>query len=231
MVNVLDCYINKEISLNSMGVYLPSRPCIPANVKDFMVIPVPGRDSNLTVFKGWQDRILSIEFHVSDFESVSRKLREIRAILLNAKTIMFSEDMDVFYKIKNIEIPDIRRELSMLGAFTVNFMIEPFDYYSDENIITITDDIALYNMCTHTSKPRLKIYGTGNLQISINSQTFQINNVNSYVEVDTELMLCYEVTTNKEYIGDYPVFELGNNNIILSSNITKVEIEPRWRYI
>ena len=118
----------------------------------------------------------------------------------------------------------------MFGKFTVTFILEPFDYSNDTSILTINSNTSIYNTATHYSKPKLKLYGTGNLQVSINSQTFQINNVTSYVEIDSELQQCHEDTLNKEFIGSYPVLEVGENKITKSSNISKIEIDPRWRY-
>jgi phage-related protein len=31
--------------------------------------------------------------------------------------------------------------------------------------------------------------------------------------------------------GDFPRLEVGSNTITLGTGITKVEIEPRWRYL
>ena len=57
---MIDCYINNETSLFSLGVYLQSRPCIPANEQEVENIYVPGRDGDLTIVKGWKDREFSL---------------------------------------------------------------------------------------------------------------------------------------------------------------------------
>ncbi|MGL5190913.1 MAG: hypothetical protein ACRC7S_14825 [Cetobacterium sp.] len=231
MVNILDCYINNEISLKNLGVYLPTRPCVPSNSKELEYRPVPGRDGDLTVFKGWRDRPFQLEFNLVDFENLNKKIREVRAIFLKAKTIMFSEDMEVYYKIKSVEINDISRQLKMFGGFTVNFILEPFDYSTDTDVISISTNSNIYNSCTHYSNPFIKVYGKGNLQLSINNNTFQIDNVNNYVVIDSELKHCFEEASNKDLKGNWPIFDIGANEIIKSSNITRIEIEPRWRYI
>ena len=227
---MIDCYINNETSLFSLGVYLQSRPCIPANEQEVENIYVPGRDGDLTIVKGWKDREFSLPLNFVEFNNLPKKMREIRSVLLDAKIISFSEDTDVYYKVKRISIGDMQRELSMFGKFTVTFILEPFDYSNDTSILIINSNTSIYNIATHYSKPKLKLYGTGNLQVSINSQTFQINNVTSYVEIDSELQQCHENTLNKEFIGSYPVLEVGENKITKSSNISKIEIDPRWRY-
>lgn len=228
---MIDCFIDNEISLKSIGVYLPTRPCIPANSKNIEFIPIPGRDGDLTIDRGWKDRCLSLALNFADYDNLNKKIREIRAILLNAKTIMFSEDMEVYYKIKNVDIGDINRQLKALGSFVVNFILEPFDYSIDVDIITINTNSNVLNYCTHTSNPKIKIYGTGNLQLSINNTTFQVDNVVNHVVIDSEFKTCYEEASNKELKGKWPILESGNNSIVKSSNITKIEIEPRWRYI
>ena len=39
------------------------------------------------------------------------------------------------------------------------------------------------------------------------------------------------VSKNDKKVGEYPAFFVGENTISWTGNVTKVEIEPRWRFL
>jgi len=51
--------------------------------------------------------------------------------------------------------------------------------------------------------------------------------------LDSALMECYQGSTaqNNQMQGPFPVLNTGATAITWSSGITKIEIEPRWRYL
>ena len=42
------------------------------------------------------------------------------------------------------------------------------------------------------AKPYIKIYGSGNISLHINSDTFTFENVSDYIEIDSETMNAYK---------------------------------------
>lgn len=229
---MVDLIIDNNISMSAMGVYLVTRPAIPVAKRKDIIINVPGRNGNLTKFDGYDDREITINLNFIDFGNVAKKAREIKAILLNAKTFMLSDDYEVKYRIKKTSLYDnIQRELSVKGSIVVTFTIEPFDYEADDELIVITNKRSIHNLGSYYSEPIIKLYGSGNLQFSIGNKTYQVNEVSSVVSIDSELMLCYEETNNKRITGGFPVLEVGENEIILRSNISKMEIVKRTRWL
>jgi phage-related protein len=100
-----------------------------------------------------------------------------------------------------------------------------------EPIELLSSGITLNNFGSYESKPLVKIYGSGNISISIGGKSFTVNNVSSYVNVDSEIKECYKDNTNKgkDMVGDYPVLPIGSSIITWSGSVTKIEITPRWR--
>ena len=74
------------------------------------------------------------------------------------------------------------------------------------------------------------IEATGETTITINNSTFKIN-VDKYAYIDSDLELAYKEKTDLFNLleGDYPVLKDGENTISYSSNVSKFEIQPRWR--
>ena len=229
-----DLIINNKYSMNENKIYIPSRPAIPINKKKVEYINVPGRDGSLTKFLGYDDRTIKIPFNFYESYNMPERVRKITSILLSAKTITFTDDLEIFYKVKNIEIEDVERKLKRFASFNISCILEPFDYLVDGTYkFEILNSKSILNYGTYESRPIIKVYGQGNIQVSINTHTFQVNNVDEYVIIDSELMRCYKDTVNKgnDMIGLFPVIDVGENQITLSSNITKVEITPNWRFL
>ena len=68
----------------------------------------------------------------------------------------------------------------------------------------------------------------------IKGNSYQIFNVDNYVDIDSEQMNVYKNTTNMNmyYIGErFPELLIGNNVISLGENAKKIELIPRWRSI
>ena len=103
-----------------------------------------------------------------------------------------------------------------------------------EKNITITEKgTKFYNKGDFNSNPKIVIYGTGDLQLTINDTTVQINNVVERVLLDSKLFLCLDKDNNNksiDMIGNFPTLDIGENTITWVGNITKLDISPRIIY-
>ncbi len=117
--------------------------------------------------------------------------------------------------------------------FTVKFLVDPF-LYSDSGQrknTYVTQPIKLFNNHTFYSQPYIKINGSGNITLMINNQVCTFSDVTDYIEIDSSLMIAYKDTLNQgsKMEGDFPVFDVGMNNISWSGNVTSLEVMGRWR--
>ena len=142
---------------------------------------------------------------------------------------------------------DIKTTFEEYGDFKIKFLCE---LASTENImiikrrmtmfkvlqknITITEKgTKFYNKGDFNSNPKIVIYGTGDLQLTINDTTVQINNVDERVLLDSKLFLCLDKDNNNksiDMIGNFPTLDIGENTITWVGNITKLDISPRIIY-
>ena len=80
----------------------------------------------------------------------------------------------------------------------------------------------------------MKIYGSGDIAININSQTLILKGINSYIEVDSKIKNCFKnvngviTNCNNQMYSTFPILEVGENNISWAGAVTKIEIMPRW---
>ncbi|EPW7814222.1 hypothetical protein ACWPLL_003040 [Listeria monocytogenes] len=81
--------------------------------------------------------------------------------------------------------------------------------------------------------PRIKVFGSGTRTLTINGKPIILNLQSEYLIIDSELKECFygDVAANNLMTGDFLEFRVGSNTVTLGTGITKVEIEPRWRYL
>ncbi|MED3538263.1 phage tail family protein [Bacillus toyonensis] len=226
---MVDIVIDNELASN-YGISLVGRPKIPTAEQEVEFIQIPGRHGSLTKKGAFKDVSLKIKFNMLELEGDLKPLiRRMKARLMKGKTLSFTDDEHVYRKIKHVEIGDIENEIEEHGEFEANFTFDPFEY-AMVMPLTLTESQILFNPGTFEAAPRLEVFGSGDLRITINDSSFQIKAVTNSVVVDSELLIAHSGTTPMKTIGAFPVLSEGNNTIQWSSNVTKIIIEPRWRY-
>ncbi|WP_294344151.1 distal tail protein Dit [uncultured Clostridium sp.] len=230
-----DIIIN-NVFATQHNLHIVNRVNIPVSQKEIETISIAGRNGTLTKELGFLDRSITVNFNFKTRnrnDNMSKKIRNITSLLLNAKKISFTDDKEVYYKVKAVSVSDIERTLRMLGSFSVTFTVDPFAYYNLHSKITIASHSKIYNIGTYESEPYIKVFGSGNVTLNINNKELTLKDVNEYIEIDSELKetLKDNVSKNDKKVGEYPKFLIGENTISWSGNITKIEIEPRWRFL
>lgn len=216
-----------------LGISIVNRPSVQAPVKNVNKISVTGHNGDLyTNLGGYADITISVDFNFIDRVNIKTSWRKIKSWLNNIQDnkLIFSDDMEFYYKVKNITLSELTITKKVLGTFTVTFVCEAYQYdINGLNYITLTNNSTLYNYLDN-SKPLLKITGNGVGTITINGTMFVVD-VADYVYVDSSLELSYKDITNPANLmtGEYPVLQNGANTIAWDSNITSIEIQPNWR--
>lgn len=92
---------------------------------------------------------------------------------------------------------------------------------------------ALANPGTAPAEPLIKLYGAGDISITIGESTLAIEGVEDYVMIDCEARMVYRedvnLGTSVTRTGDWPVIPAGGCEISWSEGVTAAEITPRWR--
>jgi len=90
---------------------------------------------------------------------------------------------------------------------------------------------TLVNPTRFASKPLIRLYGNGTA--TINGQTITVANSTAYVDIDCDMMDCYEGSTNRNAdvtfsTYDFPELVPGDNTFIAGTGITGFVVTPRW---
>ncbi|WP_329764353.1 distal tail protein Dit [Bacillus nitratireducens] len=226
---MLDMGIDNEL-VSSFGVYIVGRPVIPTAEQEIEHIIVPGRHGSLTKKGAYKDVPLKVKFNLLENENIKPLIRRVKSLFINGETLFFTDD-EVYRKIKHVKIGDIVNDIEEHGEFEVEFTLDPFEHVTTVPIV-LTKPENLLNPGTIESAPKLVIYGGGDVTITINDVSFRIKGVAYSVTIDSDLLEAYVGTTsmNSKMIGEFPLFKPGTNTISWSESVTKIIVEPRWRY-
>ncbi len=156
-------------------------------------------------------------------------IRKLKRWLTGTGELAFTDDLEVFYKVKKIDYGNIDRELKNYGRFTVIFTCIPYEFTVDgQNAVS---KVPYNSYCE--SRPTYKIIGEGLCTLTVNGKTMTAN-VGQNLTIDTELMLAYRQDgkqQNTSVAGNYEDLYLkpGNNDISITNNF-QLSIIPNWGY-
>lgn len=230
--------IFNNICSEELGIIVVEGPPEVLAQEEYEEIIIEGRNGTLIENKGTFPNIeKSFILTTIDLDQdIDLMVEKIKTWLFNIK------DNKLLYAIPNrynivkkvIIDEDIKTTFEEYGDFTVKFICEPFYYDLLKKDITVTEkETKVYNNGDFNSSPIIIIYGTGDLQLTINNTTVQINNVDERVLLDSKLFLCLDKDNNSksiDMIGNFPTLDVGENTITWTGNITKLEISPRIIY-
>lgn len=225
--------INNQNTKN-LGFALKGRPSIPSADKRYESIEVEGRDGSLTRFLGYEGLKFSLNFNILFQSDIKQKLREIKGMFAQASTLSFDDSPNFFYKIKQAQISETESVIKASGVFNVDFVAEPYEYQKTSSTAYTTKPISLTNQTTATALPLIKITGTGTVVLNVNGTGITLTGLTSSIVLDSELQEAYTGLTtnmNSSMNGNFPVLKIGSNSITWTGTVTKVEIDPRWRWL
>ena len=229
-----ELYFNRDRSLN-LNLFLENYPSIPIANEEYEEVQVEGRSGNLIINKGtYPDKKIPFTFTILsprieiNFEKVYEWLTEIED-----NRLIFGRS-DRCYKVKKVIFGNIQKEFRSIGEFDVFFLCEPFTQDLTQTVHEITKSGFKINYNGNAPGDTLiKIYGSGNIQLTINGETMQINNVNNYIEIDSDLLQVRNqdgTSKDDDTLGDFILLEKGENTISYTGSVTKIIIEYTTKY-
>lgn len=210
---------------------------IPSINEEVEYHPVDGRKGTLTEKTGtFKDRVLKFGFDLKrmkdeSLEEFSERLFYVEDALNNCsgKDLVYFSNQNYKYIVKNIKINTV--EDTLCHDIQLEITCEPFRYSNFEEEIVLTKHETIYYRGSVPGECKIKIYGSGNVQLTINSETIQVKNIDEYVELDSKLLEStnkYGKPKNTE--GDFLLLTRGLNKVSWTGNVTKIKILPRTAF-
>ncbi|XVG95809.1 hypothetical protein ACGCUP_00850 [Eubacteriales bacterium KG125] len=218
-------------SATDMHITFSQLPSIPAPERDYEEKIVSGRSGSLIIDKGtYKDIPISLTGHA---ENTRSNLIDYFGF---TGELSFDNSPDVFwkYRVKTGNFNQILDDGELI-AFDIYLMLNPYQYLiSGRELITGTQSVTLYNKYNAEAYPHIKVYGKGEVVISLDgSQKLKIVEVSDYVEIDTENDVVYRgsLGMDDKTSGEMFCIEKGKNSVLTFTGASKVEIRPNWRQI
>ena len=229
-------FIYDGIDSRDMGIRVKKADTLSSPQRSVESIEIIGRGVHYFDNGNYENRIISLECQIiASKDQMPKKASDILAWLqtnVGFKDLIWSEDPDYIYQAIFVNNISIARSIMQVGEFQIVFECKPFkELKNGDQTISITQTTIIRNPTPHNSNPYMKIYGTGDVTISINNQSIVIKDIDEYIEIDSDIMDCYKDTNscNNKLYSVFPYLESGSNAISWVGNVTKVEIKPRWR--
>ena len=147
-------------------------------------------------------------------------------------------DPDKVYKVMTITPPKFTSVYYMGEGqiVEVGLTVKPYKYFLDSPQIVLTAASSIFNHKLLPSQPKIKIYGSGDITLTINGVPFVMKGVVGHIVLEPQLGIAYNESkpvrvneNRKVYTRNYPVLSPGNNSISWTGTVTSVKIDPRWR--
>ena len=228
--------LNGKSSLYIQGLLISELPPVSKPQMRTQVDTVDGRDGDIVTDLGFQayDREVSIgltrNFDIDDVTDY-----------FNSEGIaIFSNEPTLYYKYKIVQQIDYERLIRFRKAKVV-FHVQPFKYSTIETPLAYEIDeqtaIKVFNSGNYKSKPKMTIYGTGQIVLALNGANILTISLGAEgsITIDTATLEAYKGTVLKNRLvkGDYDKFALikGENTISWTGTVSKIEIDDYSRWI
>jgi len=227
-------FIWNDINSLSQDIYC-SNPKITIPKRDYEKVVIPGRSGFYAVDNGSYSTVVkSLECRLRD----NTRIESIALWLNGSGKVIFSDEAQFYYKgVINQALP-IERLLERYRAFMLTFDCQPFKYKVSEQNDKLTITKSPFNFLgqgTFWAAPVITIYGSGNINITVNGELIQLTDVNGHITINSEVMDCYKdgVNANMQMVGEFPKLrENGQLNAIsYTGNVSKIEVIPSWRWL
>lgn len=223
----------KGINNRELKIEVAKRPSIPSPQQRGNCIQIAGRDGSLLDTDGTYENIeIPIEMNiVSSRPSMwNADYRRAKNWLCGSGELRFSDDDEIFYKVKACGISDIDRRAKRGGDFTAIFVCDPFAYYvaGKKNMTKEEASLNPYMTC----RPIYKITGNGNCTLTVNGKSMTAL-VGQNLTIDTDKLLAYRTDgtmQNTAVTGNYDDLVLlpGENAISITNGFT-LAVQPNYR--
>lgn len=227
---VREIFFNGLGSYTDLGLYIELIENIQFPIKQYDLIDIAGGET-LSVEGNETDIV--IEYSLVSRNKGTEYVNRIRKWLYDIKDfkLIDTSEPNLYYKVKKIECEGVDTMSQQGTRVKISFTCSNYRKYIQEELLTIVAPTSIYNYHDIASKPYIKIYGNGDINLSINNNVTQLRGVADYIELDGELQDCYKDNQlcNNKMVGDFPSLSNGLNNISWSGNISKLEILPRYR--
>jgi phage-related protein len=236
-------FIFDGVSSEDLNTVIQARPLIEAPLRKVDMKSTYGVDGSTPYDEGAYDNTdleLTMVINGNDLIGDRQKLYNLLDSRGVYKELIPYFDPDKIYRVMlNDKIKFENNYMyGQKQALSARFTVKPYKYLVANDPVTIVGTTgSITNPTNYTSQPIITITGNGPVTLTVNGKDFVIKNVIDTITLSSERQAAYQeyitgvLTSMNSQIAtrDYPVFNPGVNSIMVTGNVLKLDIEPRWR--
>lgn len=234
----LNYLVYKNICSLDYNLYISEKGTYKGASRDISYESIPGRRGDLIIDNGRYKNI-TIPYQMT---LVTNEYRDFTTLANLIKTWLLTDvgyfelwdtyDKSYYRAASYSSEINIEQELRDVGKINLSFNCKPFKYSLDgQKIIVLENPGYVYNAEFFSSLPYIKIVGNGNITLTVNESSFYFENVEDYIEIDSEIKNAFKENisqNNKMKTYNFPSLSRGKNTISWVGSVQKIEIIPRW---
>lgn len=198
-------------------------------------VEIDGRDGDIIEKVGYESYTKNVGIGLTrNFD-----IDEIIKYFTGDGELILSDEPDKVYIASIYDDVDYERLLQMRKA-TIKFHVQPFKYLKDESKVSLNvttqTSVQVTNKGLEFSKPILMLEGSGTVEIAVNGinifkYTFPSDEMKVTIDSLKEEAYFDGVYKNRNMLGEFPKLEVGKNTISWTGTLTKIEIQPKSRWL
>lgn len=185
-------------------ISVAERPNVPTPKRQHEAVEVLNRLGSLHQHFSYDDMEIDLKFNyleeVLDFKSFKQQMSNVRHWLHNGQRLELSDEPEIYYLMKHVEIGDIVNDIIEYGEFTAKVTVAPFGRVHEDAPIRLEPkageieiDTYIYNDSVEDSLPLIVVHGSGDVTIRLNNTTFNLTGLTNPLYIDSQLKLVYEM--------------------------------------
>ena len=220
-------------SSRDFGLFLSGSGTYAAPERDLELTDVPGRNGSL-VFDNHRFKNIEVTYPAFLYQNFDANLAGFRNFLLSKSGYQRLEDT---YHPEEFRMalyagpfePDVGSFLHD-GSLNLKFQCKPQRFLkSGEKTVTFTSSGNIYNPTLFSSKPLIRVYGSGTLMVG-STEVQVASSPYPYIDIDCDTMDGYYGSSNaNQYLTltEFPSLPPGKTGVTIGT-LTKVIVTPRW---
>jgi phage-related protein len=228
--------IFRGVSTASLGdVYIQKMPSHKKASMRYTEYKVKGRDGTLHVNEGFDN--FDIMATLILVNATASKRQTVNAWADGTGKLILSDDLTKAYRASVLSEIVWTRDAAPGNKYfdiaKVTFSCEPFMYEAVESELEYTASATIVNPGSAEALPLIRVDGAGDASFTLNGETISIAGMVSGtpVFIDCETGYVYTQAGAATMTGEFPVLTYGNNALVIGSNVSKITITPRWRWV
>ena len=227
----------KGIRSSDMGLRVAKLPDVPIAGERGKAVEIPGRDGSL-----WlpDDSFEAVTMKAELELTPGADLNAVANWLTGSGELVLSDMSEYGFRARVAKGFDIARGAFAAGKrkLSVSFICAPFRYQAGSPAMEPITAAGLFaGDGNWPALPAITVYGSGDINLMVNDVSVLMTGVDGHITLDCEAMMAFRDGVNASpkvtLMSDddlWPRLDPASNRISWSGSVTRVIIEPRWRW-